>query len=138
LEAAAQGLTAALKPPRDPAGGPAVRWIERRGRRHGSLALASVPLDLAPILKEALFDRVETVVLTSATLAAGREFTFLEERLGLDRPPSRVTVREILASPFDFPSQCVFGIPTDFPEPRDDESGHDAAVARALTDLAHA
>jgi len=136
LAAAAQGLTAALRPA--PGGGPAVRWLERRGRRQANILAAAVPLDLAPLLKESLFDRVETVVLTSATLAAGREFTFLEERLGLDRPPSRVSVREILASPFDFPSQCVFGIPTDFPEPRDDESGHDAGVARALLDLAHA
>ena len=140
LGAAAQGLTAALRPApgNATASGPAVRWLERRGRRQTNVLVAAVPLDLAPLLKESLFDRVETVVLTSATLAAGREFTFLEERLGLDRPPSRVTVREILASPFDFPSQCIFGIPTDSPEPRDDETGHDAAVARALVDLAHA
>ncbi len=136
LDAAAAGLTAALRPP---SGGPAaVRWLERRGRKTPNLSLAAVPLDLAPILKESLFDRVETVVLTSATLAAGGEFTYLEERLGLDLPPSRVKAREIHASPFDFPSQCVFGIPTDLPEPRDDESGHDAAVARVLVELAHA
>src|SRR5207249_651343 len=84
-------------------------------------------LDVAPLLKEHLFDRVETVVLTSATLAAGGEFAYLEERLGLDLPPSRVRAREIHASPFDFPAQCLFGIPTDLPEPRDDEPGHDAA-----------
>jgi len=114
--------------------------MERRGggRRTPNLTLSAVPLDLAPVLKEALFDRVETVVLTSATLAAGGEFTFLEERLGLSLPPSRVTVREILPSPFDYGAQCVFGIPTDIPEPRDDESGHGAAVARVLLELAHA
>src|SRR2546425_5759233 len=53
-------------------------------------------------------------------------------------PPSRVRAREIHASPFDFPVQCLFGIPTDLPEPRDDEPGHDAAVARVLVELAHA
>ena len=41
-------------------------------------------------------------------------------------------------SPFDFAAQCVFGIPTDVPEPRDDESGHGTAVARILMELAHA
>jgi ATP-dependent DNA helicase DinG len=137
LDAAAEGLKAALQPP--PAVSlPSVRWLERRGRKTPNLTLAAVPLDLAPVLKEALFDRVETAVLTSATLAAGGEFTFLEERLGLALPPSRVTIREVLPSPFDFPSQCLFGIPTDVPEPRDDESGHDAAVARILVELAHA
>jgi len=139
LDTAAEGLKATLQPVGyRPAAGPTVRWMERRGRRTPNLTLSAVPLDLAPVLKEALFDRVETVVLTSATLAAGGEFTFLEERLGLSLPPSRVTVREILPSPFDFGAQCVFGIPTDIPEPRDDESGHGAAVARVLLELAHA
>ena len=136
LDAAAQGLTAALAPP--PGGPPAVRWLERRGKKGANLSLASVPLDLAPLLKENLFDRTATVVLTSATLAASGDFGFLEERLGLDLPPARVAVREVLASPFDFASQCLFGIPSDLPEPRDDESGHDAAVARVLLDLARA
>jgi len=136
LDTAAAALTAALRPP--PGGAPTVRWLERRGRKTPNVSLAAVPLDLAPILKEAVFDRIETVVLTSATLAAGGDFTYLEERLGLDLPPSRVKVREVHASPFDFPSQCVFGIPTDVPEPRDDEPGHDAAVARVLVELAHA
>ena len=139
LDSAAEGLKATLHPVGyRPAVGPSVRWMERRGRRTPNLTLSAVPLDLAPILKEALFDRVETVVLTSATLAAGGEFTFLEERLGLSLSPSRVTVREVLPSPFDFSAQCVFGIPTDIPEPRDDESGHGAAVARVLLELAHA
>ena len=136
LDAAAAGLTAALRPP--PGGPAAVRWLERRGRKVANLSLAAVPLDLAPILKENLFDRVETVVLTSATLAAGGDFSYLEERLGLDLPPARTKVREIHASPFDFPTQCLFGIPTDIPEPRDDESGHGDAVARVLVELARA
>ncbi len=136
LDAAAQGLTAALQP--RPGGPAAVRWLERRGRKTANLTLASVPLDLAPLLKENLFDRVDTVVLTSATLAAAGDFAFLEERLGLDLPPPRVVVREALPSPFDFATQCLFGVPTDLPEPRDDEAGHDAAVARVLLDLARA
>src|SRR5207244_8122072 len=111
---------------------------ERRGHRTPNVTLASVPLDLAPILTDDLFDRVETVVLTSAALAAGGEFSYLEARLGLHLPRSRVKTREIHASPFDFPAQCLFGIPTDLPEPRDDEPGHDAAVARVLVELAHA
>ena len=138
LDLAARGLTAALRPGRDAAAGASVRWLERRGKKTSNLALAAVPLDLAPILKEALFDRVETVVLTSATLAASGDFAFLEERLGLGLPPGRVSVREILPSPFDFARQCLFGIPTDLPEPREDTGGHDAAVARVLLELAQA
>jgi len=138
LDLAARGLTAALRPAKDASAAASVRWMERRGKRAANLALAAVPLDLAPVLKEALFDRVDTAVLTSATLATSGDFAFLEERLGLGLPPGRVAVREILPSPFDFARQCLFGIPTDVPEPRDDADGHHAAVARVLLDLTRA
>jgi ATP-dependent DNA helicase DinG len=143
LDSAADALKSTLQPrspSAHPSNSPSVRWMERRGRRTPNLTLSAVPLDLAPVLKEALFDRVETVVLTSATLAAGGEFTFLEERLGLSLAPSRVTTRAVLPSPFDYGAQCVFGIPTDIPEPKgsDVDAGHGAAVARVLVELAHA
>jgi ATP-dependent DNA helicase DinG len=76
--------------------------------------------------------------LTSATLAAGGEFDFLESRVGLSREPNPVTVREILPSPFDYPAQCLFGVANDLPDPREDEAAHDACVVRAITELAWA
>jgi ATP-dependent DNA helicase DinG len=115
-----------------------VRWVERSGRKGQDVALAAVPLDLAPVLRDLLFDRVRTVALTSATLAAGGEFDFLESRIGLSIEPSLVTVREILPSPFNYPEQCLFGIPNDVPDPREDEASHDACVVRAITELAWA
>lgn len=138
LQAAVDGLLLALRPQ---PGMPVVRWIERRGTRPigalpYSVALAAVPLDLAPVLRETLFDRVETVVLTSATLAAGSDFTFLKERLGLELPPALAKYEAILESPFDYQEQCLFAVPTDAPDPRSDEAGHDAAVARIAIDLA--
>jgi ATP-dependent DNA helicase DinG len=111
--------------------------MERSGRGQ-SVGLSAVPLDLAPVLRELLFDRLETVVLTSATLAAAGEFEFLESRLGLSGEGSPVTVREIFPSPFDYPSQCVFGVPNDLPEPREDEPAHGAAVVQVVRDLAYA
>ncbi len=136
LGAVADGLNGTLRPA---AGGPpTVRWLERSGPKRQQVSLAAVPLDLAPILRELLFDRVKTVVLTSATLAAGGEFEFLEGRLGLDRAPSPVTVRELLPSPFDFGSQCLFGIPNDIPDPREEEPEHGAAVDQIVSELVSA
>ncbi|HEV2290997.1 MAG TPA: helicase C-terminal domain-containing protein, partial [Gemmatimonadales bacterium] len=136
LEAVSDGLNVSLRPA---AGGEArVRWMERAGRKGQEVTLASVPLDLAPVLRELLFDKLQTTVLTSATLAAGGEFDFLERRLGLAGETSPVTVREILPSPFDFPNQCLFGIPEDMPDPREDPSAHAAAVTDVVRDLAHA
>ena len=136
LEAVSDGLNRTLRP--SPGGVPTVRWLEKTGPKGQQLALAAVPLDLAPVLRESLFDRVKTVVMTSATLAAGGEFDFLESRVGLSLPPTPVTVREILPSPFNYPEQCLFGIPNDLPDPREDEAAHDACVVRAITELAWA
>jgi ATP-dependent DNA helicase DinG len=135
LESISDGLNRTLRP----AGGgaPTVRWMER-SQRGNQVTLSAVPLDLAPVLRELLFDRLDTVVLTSATLAAAGDFGFLENRLGLAGEESPVTVREALASPFDYPSQCVFGVPNDFPEPRGEEHAHGAAVVQVVSDLAYA
>jgi ATP-dependent DNA helicase DinG len=140
LEAVQDGLLLALRPQ---PGAATVRWLERRGARPvGSLpfplALAAVPLDLAPVLRESLFQCVESVVLTSATLAAGGDFGFLKQRLGLAAPFDRVKYESLLPSPFDYGEQCLFGIPTDVPDPRTDERGHDRALVRAVLDLAGA
>ncbi len=136
VEAIVDGLRLTLQP--GPEATPTVRWIERADARGQQVALHAVPLDLAPLLRESLFDRLETVVLTSATLAAGEDFAFLEGRIGLSLPPPPAMVREILPSPFDFGAQCLFGVPTDLPDPRADELGHDQAVAHVVEDLAHA
>jgi ATP-dependent DNA helicase DinG len=81
---------------------------------------------------------VETVVMTSATLAAGGTYDFLRDRVGLSLPPEPVKYAEILPSPFDFASQCLFAVPTDTPDPRSDEPGHDRAVVQAVEEIAAA
>ncbi len=136
LADAAASLVSTLRPP--VGGEPVVRWIERSGRKGTEVTLSAVPLDLAPVLRNLLFDKVKTVILTSATLAAGGDFEFIEGRLGLAGEASPVTVSESFVSPFDYPSQCIFGIPTDLPDPRDDEIGHSSAVAGVILDLAWA
>ena len=135
-----ESMSDALNQSLRPAGGgpPTVRWLERTGPRGQQLSLAAVPLDLAPILRELIFERVKTVTLTSATLAASGEFGFLEGRVGLSIEPCPVTERAILPSPFDYLEQCVFGIPNDIPDPREDEPGHAGAVVQVVTDLAYA
>jgi ATP-dependent DNA helicase DinG len=135
LESVSDGLNRTLRPASG--GAPTERWMERTARGQ-HVSLSAVPLDLAPVLRDLLFDRLRTVVLTSATLAAAGEFTFLESRLGLSGESSPVTVREIFPSPFDYPSQCLFGVPNDLPGPREDEPAHAAAVVQIVTDLAYA
>ena len=45
--------------------------------------LQAAPIDVAPILREKLFDQVPSIILTSATLAVAGTFEFAEKRLGI-------------------------------------------------------
>ena len=136
LEALVDGLNATLRP--GTGRPPDVRWVERSGPKGNTLQLASVPLDLAPMLRELLFDKLTTVGLTSATLAAGKDFSFLASRIGLSGDNSPVTVQEIFPSPFNYAEHCLLGVPDDVPDPREDEAAHDGAVAQVVHDLAWA
>jgi ATP-dependent DNA helicase DinG len=131
LAGAGDALRAALRPDRD--GLPRVRWLERRGGE-GNVGATAVPLDLAPVLREDLFRRVETAVVTSATLAVGDGFDFLTRRLGLDDPELE-PVTATLASPFSYPTQAVLAIPSDFPAPNLDGAAHFARTLGAAEDL---
>jgi ATP-dependent DNA helicase DinG len=102
-----------------------------------NVGVTSVPLDLAPILRDDLFNRVETAVVTSATLATGERFDFLAERLGLGgEGPTPTTA--VFPSPFDYPRQSLLAVPTDTPAPNADASGHFLHVVRQALDLAAA
>jgi ATP-dependent DNA helicase DinG len=93
-----------------------------------------VPLDLAPILRDDLFRRVETCVVTSATLAVGDGFRFVEGRLGLDQDDVE-PVTAVLPSPFDYARQAVLAIPSDFPAPNEDGPLHFRRTVQAGADL---
>ena len=114
----------------------AVRWIEVRGKEK-NLTVTSVPLDLAPVLREDLFRRVRTAVVTSATLAAEQRFDFLSRRLGLD-DPELVPRTALYPSPFDFPRNARLAIPTNAPAPNVDAAAHIQFVVRVVLDVATA
>src|SRR5262249_48214679 len=92
-----------------------VFWIERRrgGREKSNVFLQATPIDVAPILKTCLFDKLECAVLTSATLAVGGGFEYMRRRLGLD-----YTREVVLPSHFDYQSQVLLYVPPDLPDPR--------------------
>jgi ATP-dependent DNA helicase DinG len=95
-----------------------VRWIEiadtRSGRR---VTLKQAPLSVAELLRERVFKRLETVIMTSATLTTENQFGYMKGRLGLDKVNSSRLVERILPSSFDYSRQVVLGIPQDIPSP---------------------
>ncbi len=99
-----------------------VYWIEKRGR---GMFLRASPIDVSSLLQEKLFDKTETVVLTSATLSTNGRFDFIRERLGLE---SSGTETLLAPSSFDFEQQAIIYIPRAMPDPRASEFNEMAAA----------
>lgn len=131
LQGAGDALRGALRSGRDARD--TVRWLERRPG-DGNIGAASVPLDLAPILRDDLFVRLETAVITSATLAVSDGFRFMARRLGLDDDLVEPVTRQF-ASPFDYPTQAILAVPSDFVAPNADARTHFGQVMAAAHDL---
>jgi len=104
-----------------------VFWIERRGeaarrrkKTDGSqpagserlVFLQATPIDVSQILRKVLFEPMDTVVLTSATLAVNGGYDYVRRRLGVDQ------AHELVApSHFDYARQALLWIPAEMPDP---------------------
>jgi ATP-dependent DNA helicase DinG len=116
--ASASGRAASLVPDaRDASGaGTAARGRIHavRGGRQQHVFLQATPIDVSQILRQTLFEQLETAVLTSATLAVNGTFDYIRERLGIGN------ARElVVASHFDYESQALLYVPPDLPDPRE-------------------
>jgi len=126
-----------------------VFWIERRGFRGGTgnarrksaddkisagrthVYLQATPIEVGPILRECLWSKLETAVLTSATLAVGGGFDYIRQRLGLDHAHELV-----VPSHFDYESQAILYVPPDLPDPRTPQFAAEATdVIRRLLEI---
>ena len=106
-----------------------VYFGETRGR---GVFLRAAPIDVAEDLQERLYRRTDTVVFTSATLAAQGRFDFFRRAVGL--APEFDVVEACYPGPFDFARQAALVSPDGLPEPNDPSFVERAAEAiRELT-----
>ncbi len=99
-----------------------VYWLEKRGR---GMFLRASPIDVSALLQEKLFEKTETVILTSATLSANGKFDFIKNRLGLE-PEKTETL--LAPSAFNYEKQAIIYIPKAMPDPRAPEYNQMAAA----------
>ena len=106
-----------------------VYWVEsvrRRNRRR--VTLAAAPVDVGPALREHLFDKMATVVMTSATLATGKgKFDFFQSRIGLTQTDSKC-----LGSPFDYQRQAELIVLDGMPDPAADARRYEQSAAAMI------
>jgi ATP-dependent DNA helicase DinG len=89
--------------------------------------LRASPIDVSTLLQEKLFDKLETVVLTSATLSSNGKFDFIKDRLGLDTGDKK-TETLLAPSAFDYQKQAIIYLPKAMPDPRAPEFSQMAAA----------
>lgn len=96
-----------------------VYWVERRGRGQ---YLQATPIDVSQTLSTRLMDRMDSVILTSATLAVAGSFEYAQGRLGMQ------TARTLqVESQYDYAKQVLLYVPPQLPDPRRPEFTRGAA-----------
>ena len=90
-----------------------VYWIEIvKRKRITRVVLRGVPIHVAEELHAQVFDKLDRMIMTSATLTTSKNFEFIKERLGY-----QPTEELLLDAPFDYPSLALLYVPNDLPEP---------------------
>ena len=89
-----------------------LKWYEKRKK---TLMIHASPLDISESMRESLYERVRTLVFTSATLSTGGNFDYFRSRLGLGED----VLEGIYPSHFHFREQALLYVPRDLPVPQD-------------------
>ncbi len=105
----------------------AVYWMDVAGRTPKRVSLHAAPVSIADALRTHLFEKMHSVVMTSATLCTGATasgvptkgtgkdpFAYVRSRLGIVKDKTLA-----LGSPFDYQSQATLYVEVDMPEPGD-------------------
>lgn len=109
-----------------------VYWVDVTGtdlRRR--IALVSAPIDVGPALQEQLYDKVPSVIMTSATLSAGgnQGFRYVQNRLGLEDANTAQ-----LGSPFNYKDHVKLHLYQKMPDPSKQPSEYDEACLHKIVD----
>src|SRR5262249_39633356 len=91
--------------------------------------LASAPIEVGPALRQQLYERVPTVILTSATLSVGGStgFSHFQRRLGQE---DCATLQ--LGSPFDYRRQVELHLFRNMPDPAASPAVYEDAVLEKI------
>lgn len=92
--------------PRNDGAPPIAKWVRLAGA-DGNLVVCSSPVTAAAMIRDRIFGQAAGVVVTSATLSAGGDFSAVARELGLPRHGETMA----LTSPFDYERQAVLQVP---------------------------
>lgn len=108
-----------------------IYWLTL-GQESDYVAINSAPLHIGPMMERYIWQRKESVVLTSATLQTNGSFDFIRGRLNADD----VKAVEV-GSPFNYRESTLLYVPNDIPDPNE-RVRYQQAVERGIIELAAA
>ena len=98
-----------------------VYWVEASTAKRTTIRLRSAPVNVGPDVTRFLFDKYESVILTSATLSSGSS----SDKAGIEFFAGRVGLKEFdalkLGSPFNYEKNVTLYIERDLPDPNEPE-----------------
>jgi ATP-dependent DNA helicase DinG len=107
-----------------------IYWVF--GGQGNELVIQSAPLHVGSLIEQYLWQRMESIVLTSATLRTHDGFDFMQDRLNAQD----VKTLE-LGSPFNYKEATLVYVPDNIPEPTD-KHNYQHAVENGIIQLAAA
>jgi ATP-dependent DNA helicase DinG len=107
-----------------------IYWVF--GGQGNELVIQSAPLHVGSLIEQYLWQRMESIVVTSATLRTNDSFDFMQDRLNAQN------IKPLeLGSPFNYKESTLVYIPDNIPEPTD-KNNYQHAVENGIIQLAAA
>ncbi|MCG6157565.1 ATP-dependent DNA helicase [Rubinisphaera margarita] len=108
--------------------GDSVYWGEINRGKQTRIKLISAPVEIGEVLREELFNKIPSAILTSATMAVGdQSFQFVKNRIGLSGGDELQ-----VGSPFDYRKQVKLILCRRMPDPSQEAKAYEAAVVERL------
>lgn len=105
-----------------------VFWIQKRKlpaemqREAGEaeyVTFTQTPLDISHLMNDGVFEPMESVICTSATLKTGRDYSYWMKRTGVYFAGEDRILKGEFPSPFPYNKNMLFAVPKDAPLPDD-------------------
>ncbi len=111
-------------------------WLEksRTSQKDIFISFNATPLEVAAILERSVFEKVRTVVCTSATLSVGGSFDFWMKRIGISKQREDVETKHY-PSPFPFSSNAILAVDAQAPSPQKAKEAFKSYVGDAVVRL---
>ena len=97
-------------------------WMESfqtYDEKYPSGVLCYCPLNVNQIFNDKLYNRVDSIIFTSATMAIRDKFKYFSGRMGLDLLEEGFVQELIVQSPFDYKKQTMVLVAGVLPDPKD-------------------